>query len=153
LEIVVTRIVKAPAARVFRIIADIPNWPKIVTAIESTDVLSGEPVGVGTHFRETRRMFGRLASEDMHVAALESPTRLLLTAESNGAHYLTEHLVEAINGSTAKMTLRFKAIPETTMARLMSRLMGFMIPKLRRMLERDMGDIAAAAERGDEGAG
>ncbi len=148
MEIVVTRTIDAPAARVFQVVADIARWPKVVGAIESVEILSGEPVSVGTHFRETRRLFGRTASEDMYVAALDPPHRMLLTADSNGMHYLTEHIVEAINDTASTLTIRFKATPETLLARLMSRFTGFLAPKLEGALERNTIDIAAAAEHG-----
>ncbi len=145
MEIAITRTIAAPAARVFGIVADIPNWPKVIGAIQSIDILSGAPVGVGTHFRETRTLFGRSASEDMYVAALDSPHRLLLTADSHGMHYITEYTVEPIDAMSTRLTLRFRGTPETITARILSRLTGFMVPKLKKAIETDMNDLAAAA--------
>jgi Polyketide cyclase / dehydrase and lipid transport len=147
MEIVASRTIAAPAARVFGIVADIPNWPKVVKAVKTVSVLPGEPAGVGSHVRQTRKMFRRLAIKDMSVAALDAPHRLLLTADSRGVHYLAEYLVEDVDAASARLTLRFRATPETWLARLMARLTGLLGPGAKRSLDNDLNDFATAAEK------
>jgi len=151
MEIVTTRIISAPAERVFGIVADIPEWPKVLSAVKSASILSGGPVGVSSHVRQTRKMFRRLAINDMYVAALDPPKRMLLTAEGRGIRYLTEYTVEDAGPTSARLTLRFRATPETWFAGLMARVTGLPGPGTKRSLEKDMGDFAAAAEAAGAG--
>jgi hypothetical protein len=146
MEIVTTHTISAPAVRVFDIVADIPGWPKVLSAVRTVDVLSGEPAGVGSHIRQSRKMFRRLAIDDMYVAALDAPKRMLLTAEGRGVRYLTEYVVEGVDATSARLTLRFRATPETWFARLMARLTGLLGPSTKRSLEKDLRDFTAAAE-------
>ena len=76
------------------------------TGIERVEILTPGPVAVGTRFRETRIMFGRRATEEMTVAELDPPRRLVLTAYNHGTAYRAEHLF-APEGDGTGLTLIF----------------------------------------------
>jgi hypothetical protein len=131
---------------VFATMMDIARWPAFIRGIERVEMLTDGPVRVGTRFRETRTMFGRSASEDMAVAELAPPFRLVLTAENHGTRYVVTHEVTpAPNG--ARLVLTFAGTPVTAAARLFS-IIGFLfMGAVRRKLEDDLAQVKAEAER------
>ena len=76
----VETLIDAPPQLVFPAIADIESWSSMISAISAIVLLTPGPVAVGTRFRETREMLGRKATEEMMVAEVEPPRRLVLTA-------------------------------------------------------------------------
>lgn len=146
MRIEVAHEIAAPAEIVFAVLADIPRWPEVLPVIRSLEMLTPGPVAVGTRFRETRVMHGREASEEMTVATLEPPRRLVLTAESHGARYTADHILEPAPRGT-RLVLKFEGRPVTFLAKLLLPLAKLAAGGLKRQLESDLGHIAAAAER------
>lgn len=145
MQIVVEEVIRAPRAVTFAIASDVRGWPAAVSSIRSTELLTREPVGAGTRFRETRRIHGAVASGEMMFAEFEPPTRFVLTAQNHGATYRIEHLFEEVPHGTG-LTLRFLATPLTTSARLMSPLALLFRSALHRQLKSDLTDLKAAIE-------
>jgi hypothetical protein len=94
-------------------------------------------VAVGTRFRETREMFGRKATEEMTVAEIEPPRRLVLTAFNHGTAYRVEHLLTAESAGT-RVTLA---------ARLLMPLGLLFRGTVRRQLVSDLADLGHEAGR------
>ncbi len=92
--------IAAPPHVVYATVTDIARWPEFIRAVERLEMLTAEPIGVGTKFRETRTMFGRTATEEMTVAALNPPGRFDLTAENHGTRYLAHHEIVATPGGS-----------------------------------------------------
>ena len=119
MQVTVETEVAAPPDVVFATMADIAHWPEFIGGIERVELLTDGPMRVGTRFRETRTMFGRSASEEMTVAELVPPHRLVLTAENHGTRYVATHEVTpTANG--ARLALTFAGTPVTVAARLFS---------------------------------
>ena len=117
-------------------------------AIERVEVLTPGPMGVGTRFRETRRMMGREATEEMTVTAFDPPRGYTLGAQSHGCRYRTELRFEP-SGSGTRMVFDFQAEPLTFGAKAMMLLMKPMMKKAAQMCAKDLEAIAAHVERGD----
>lgn len=147
MRMTVESVIAAPLETVFQLMTDIPRWPRTITAIERVDVLTDGPVAVGTRFRETRRMFGREATEEMTVSELTPPTRFVLTAFNHGTAYRAEHSLAPTNGGT-RLTLTFEGIPKTLGARLLMPLGLMMKGTVKKQLAADLADIKRAAEAG-----
>ncbi len=138
--------IAAPPAAVFAVMMDISRWPQIIRGIERIEVLTAGPIGAGARFRETRTMFGRTATEEMTVAEVVSPQRLVFTAENHGTRYRVVHSVQAAPDG-ARLTVAFEGTPVTITARLLSAIGVLFAGALRRQLESDLADIKAEAER------
>lgn len=144
--LIVSRVIKAPCGAVFAHLTTPERWPDAISAIEAVEVLTPEPFGLGSCFRETRTMFGRQASEDMTVAALDPPKRMLLTANNHGVRYEKEHFLEETDEGT-RLTLSFSGEPQTLINRLTGRVMWLLMGNmLRKMLERDLDDLKRSLE-------
>jgi hypothetical protein len=64
--------VAAPAVIVFATVADIMDWPQILSAVQSVEALDGGPSRAGSKLRVTRMMIGHLTAEDIEVIEIES---------------------------------------------------------------------------------
>ena len=138
--------IDAPPDVAFALVADIPAWPRVISGVQSVEMVTPGAVAVGTRFRETREMFGRQATEEMTVAEIEAPLRLVLTAFNHGTAYRAEHLFEAHGGGT-KLELAFEGRPVTLLARLLAPLGVLFLGTVKRHLEADLADLAREAER------
>lgn len=142
----VRREIEAPVERVFGLASDFENAARTITAIQRIEMLTPGPVRIGTRFKETRRMFGREASEEMEVVAFEPPNRYVLLAKSHGCRYDSE-LTFTPSGSGTEVEMRFEATPLSFMAKVMSVVMSPMMRKaLVECVKKDLDDLKAAAE-------
>ena len=75
-----------PPAEVMAAMADLDNFKAWMPNFVSVEKLTDGEFGVGTKFRETRKMFGKAAAEEFEVTALEPGKRLELYIDgSKGA--------------------------------------------------------------------
>lgn len=144
-SVTVETTIRAAPERVFAIATDLPNIAETVSGIESVEVLTEGPVGVGTRWRETRKMYGKTATEEMRVTGFEPPRSFVAEAESHGAHYTTEFRFEP-EGLGTRLTLVFGARPLTLAAKVFSVVGVLMAGTVRKALEQDMEDVKRAAE-------
>lgn len=145
--ITVERQVDAPPEAVFRVASDFAKAPERIRGIVKVEMLTNGPVGKGTRFRETRKMFGREATETMEVTEFEPPRRYVLGAESHGCRYRAELAFEPQGGGT-RMRMIFGAEPLTFFAKVMSVLMRPMMKKMVAECGRDLDDIKQSVESG-----
>lgn len=152
--ITVSETINASQDRVFAVSTDIPNCAQYIRGIESIETLSEAPpspsnlgvVGEGYTWRETRIMFGKQATEDMTIVNWNPPASYDVEARSHGAYYLSTIACEPIGDGTTKITVTFRATPETFMAKVMMVLFSFMQKKLCQALQEDLEDIKKEAE-------
>jgi hypothetical protein len=145
MKISVTLSVNAQPALAYAIATDVRAWPGIISGIESTEILTRDPIGAGTRFRETRRMLGTLATEEMTFAEFDPPARFVLTAYNHGTRYRATHEFKGM-GLATEMTLSFSGRPITSMAHFMSPFAFLFQPILRRQLVSDLADLKRAIE-------
>lgn len=146
MKISVETMIDATPQVVFATVADVARWQQFISAIERIDILTPLPVAVGTRVRETRKMFGRSATEEMTISEMDAPHRLVLTTAAHGANYRKEHLIEA---STAggRLRLTFEARPVGLFARLMAPIGWLFLRSLKGTLVSDLDDLKREAER------
>jgi carbon monoxide dehydrogenase subunit G len=144
----VSRDVDAPAGVVWKIITDIEGSVDTISAIETVEMLSGGPeFGVGTRWRETRTMFGRQATEVMEVTEVTEGESYVTIARPDSANYRSTMAILPTGETACTVSMEFGANPRGTMTRLMGATMGRMFTSsLRKALQADLDDIAAAAE-------
>ena len=132
----------------WEVVTDLAGAPDRIAAIKSLEVLTEQPFGVGTRWRETRAMFGKEATEEMEVSAVTPGESYTTEAESCGCHYTCVVRV-APDGTGSRLSMSMAAKPLTLVARVMS---VVMMPMMRGMVvkafAKDLADIKAAAERG-----
>ncbi|MEU2390950.1 SRPBCC family protein [Streptomyces sp. NPDC007369] len=149
-RVVVEREMAAPVERVWRALTDLESVPDVVSGVDAVEVLTPGPFRVGTRWRETRRMFGKQATEEMYVTVCDAPERYVAEADNAGMHYVSEfRLSERSPGRTA-VTMTFSAAPAVSGKRpdLFMRLLNRLGTKaVARAVMKDLSDVAAAVER------
>ncbi|WP_278314728.1 SRPBCC family protein [Lolliginicoccus levis] len=145
----ITRHINAPVERVWRIITDLDNAADVLDGITRIERLSGDGYEVGTRWRETRKMMGKEASEEMWVTEVEAPRRTVIAAEHGKVRYTTEFHLADSDGGTA-VTMRFSArMPERRGLRKLAdkALVRFGTSITRKAMEKDLDSIARVAEK------
>lgn len=140
-------LVRAPRKVVWDVVADIPNAASTVKGIEKVEVLERPASGlVGLKWRETRKMFGKEATEVMWITSASEPSHYDTRAESHGAVYTTRIALEDAPGGT-RLSMEFGAAPQTFGAKVMGALFGVLMKgSMRKAIQKDLDDIKAAAE-------
>ncbi len=147
MQIEVHKTVAARPPAVFKIVADIMNWPQIIGSVTAIELLTRGRVRVGSRVRLTRIMYGHQMTEELEVETFERPRRLRLVGENRGMHYERDHVIDALHVGS-RLMLIFRNKPETERARatqeLYYALHADMQINLRDELERDLLDLATA---------
>ena len=135
---------------IWAMITDIENAAKTISSIEKVEILERPTSGVaGLKWRETRKVFGKSATETMWITDAVENEYYKTGAESHGFYYVcTLSISEEGGGSALKMT--HESRPQGFMTKVMSFLMGFLLKgAIRKMLLKDLNDIKAAVERAE----
>ena len=143
-----SELVAATPERTFGVFADFENCADYISGIIKSEVLTDGPIDVGSRFRETRRMFGREASEEMEITIFDPPNAYSLRAFSHGTEYRTRFEFTPEEGGT-RVKMIFEGRPQSFMAKVMGLLFGGMAKKtVINMIRQDLLDGKAAAEAG-----
>ncbi len=148
-SIALSRHVAAEPEQVWRVLTDIPGAAGTLRGVDSVEMLSEPPYGVGTRWRETRTMFGKKTTEEMWVAAADAPHSTVVEAESAGTHYTTTFTVEPSGqGSLLKLEFAGKLVSESRWQRILWKAFGRIgLRAASKTMRVDLDDTAAAAEK------
>ena len=140
--------IAAKPAEVWAVITDFENSAKTIQAIEKIEVLDKPKSGlVGFKWRETRKMFGKEATEVMWITEVEDGASYTTRAESHGSVYISGLRVVA-EGDQSRLTMSFEGLPQSFGAKVMSVLMGAMMKSsVVKAFRADLADIKAAVEQ------
>ncbi|MFC9733695.1 SRPBCC family protein [Streptomyces roseolus] len=146
--VVVERRVAASPGRVWESITDLPDLPRVLSGVQRVEVLTEGGFGVGTRWRETRKMLGKEATEEMTVTECEPPDRYVTVADSHGMHYVSELSLRAEGPDGSVLRMAFSARPADGRRRnLLSRLLArFGAKAVSKALAKDLDDIARTVE-------
>ncbi len=142
-----TKSISAPPERVFAALSDFENAPSRIPAILKIEMLTTGPVGVGTKFKETRKMFGKETTETMEVTAYDAPRRIEVGGDSCGVIFRSNFTVtpEAA-GSRVDLTVQTES--RTTFAKVMGVLMGWMMKgTMKKCMVADLEHLAKHLEQ------
>jgi hypothetical protein len=144
-QVTVRQSCAAPVETVWEVATDLAHASSAIDGITSTQVLTEGQFGVGTRWRETRTMFGREATEEMEITAVDPGRSYTALAESSGMRYTTTwELVPAGDGT--EIVMRFSGEPTSLISRVLSPLTGLMASSVEKAMRADMADLARAAE-------
>ncbi|WP_041451072.1 SRPBCC family protein [Hoyosella subflava] len=145
----VSRVIHAAAPQVWEVITDLEHAADVLSGVVGVEVLTAGAYREGTRWRETRKIMGKEATEEMWVSDVDAPHRTVVSAASAGVVYTTViTLAEA--GEATELTMEFssEAPPQNGLRKALHAVMaplGSAVTK--KMLEKDLDDIARAAER------
>lgn len=144
-EVTTRERIAAPPERVFAAASNFADAAQAIQGIQRVEMLTPGPVAVGTRFRETRKMYGKEASEEMTVAEFEPPRRYVLLAESHGCRYRSELRFEP-QGAGTEVVMTFRGEPLTAFAKVMSVLMKPMLKSVGKLCAQDLADLKRSIE-------
>lgn len=143
-------VIEAPPSEVLAAMTDLDSWPAWMQGLQRVEKLSDGPFGVGTRWRETRRMFGREASEVFEVVEFEPPRRIGLFVDgAQGAtgrgEFRYVYSLEPASPNSTRLTLD----GEIEMPGVATRIFGFLLKGVfRKACDRDTRALKAHLEGG-----
>ena len=138
--------IEAPPEEVFKLAGDFKHCDSWLSGVTKVEMLTPDPVGKGTRFRETRRAGGREATEEMVVTAFDPPRSYGLQCDSHGTRFNSVLMFEADRGGTI-VSMDMQVKPQSFLARLMSPLMRIMSGRMQKHLAHDLEDLKFRAEK------
>lgn len=138
--------ISAPIETVFDVAADLPHAAEHIRGIEKIELLTPGPIGVGTKWRETRRMMGREATEVLEIKSFERPRSYSVGCESCGCYFeSTFSFTPHDQGTELTLDVSTKAL--TLMAKIMSPIGNLLMGSaLRKCMQDDLDDVKRVAE-------
>ena len=146
MNITFSRTIDSPIENVFQAYSDFGNAAARVEGIEKVEILTGDSIGVGTRFRETRIMFGRESTEEMEVTEFEPYKKYTVEAYSCGAHFQTVFRFEP-SGDATKLDVELNTRNVSLFAKLMSPLGFLMAGSMKKMFESDIDQLKSYCEQ------
>ncbi len=145
--VTVSRSILAPLETVWEIATDLRSLPETISAITEVEMLEGgDPLDIGARWRETRLMMRREATEEMEVTAIAPQRGYTVEANNNGVRYKTIFALTPAGSGRTEVTMTFEGTPERP-RNIIQRVLGTLgLRVVRRALERDLADLADAAE-------
>ncbi|MFG1672336.1 SRPBCC family protein [Streptomyces sp. Y7] len=146
-SVVVERRIAAGQGRVWESLTDLRGMVDVLSGVSGVEVLTEGAFGVGTRWRETRRMFGKEATEEMWVTLCEPPGRYVVEAESHGTHYVSEWALRPEGPSTTTVRMTFTGVTSGGVAGVLAKILaGIGSRAVSKAIAKDLDDIAAAVE-------
>lgn len=139
----VVRTVRAPIERVFDTVAHCENFSTVVPDIEGVEFLTESRSGVGTRFRETRRMGKRVGTTELEVTEYVPNERVRLVSDQGGTIWDTVFTTRPAADGAVELKMVMDARPYRLVAKLMNPLIGGFI---RKAIESDLDAVKAYCE-------
>ena len=141
------REIEAPVEQVWAVLTDLDGAVENLSGVTRVERLDGAGYEVGTRWRETRKVLGKEATEEMTVTEVEPGRRTVITAESGGIAYRTEFTL-APTATGTQLTMTFAGTSNATGVRaIIEKLMAPLGTAVtRKMMTADLADIARAAQ-------
>ncbi|MFE7778035.1 SRPBCC family protein [Streptomyces sp. NPDC057445] len=148
--VVVERRIAAPAERVWEAMTDLEGMERVLSGVQKVEVLTDGGFRVGTRWRETRRMLGKEATEEMYVTASEPPERYVVEAESHGTRYVSEFELLPVGPVTTTVRMTFSASPPGGVMGVLAKVLGGLgAGAVSKAIAKDLAEVAASVEGAD----
>jgi uncharacterized protein YndB with AHSA1/START domain len=142
-RIIVTRSINAPIGTVFKTVADIGQFSKALPHIVKVEFLSNVKYGLGTRFRETRRMKDKERVTELEVTEFVENERIRLIAESEGTVWDSLFTVRP-DGARTVLTMTMEARTDKLIMKIINFTISGMVQKA---VEGDMDAVKEFCER------
>jgi len=139
--------INAPKAEVWKAICDIENAATNIDGIQKVEVLDRPAAGlVGFKWKETRKMFGKEATETMWITEAVENDYYQAHAESCGCHYVSTMRVSD-EGSGSRLTMSHETQAQTVVAKVVAASMGILFKgAMKKLIQQDLNDIKNVVE-------
>jgi carbon monoxide dehydrogenase subunit G len=143
--VTVSNQVAAPLDQVFRLFTDIEHGSAHVSGIKKIEMLTPGRVGLGTRWRETREVLGRLDSAEMEITAFELNRTYTITHHKGGVRIDTTFWFEPA-GADTKVSVEFELSAGGVPPGLLAPLGWAIAGKVENVLSHDLSDLKRSVE-------
>lgn len=149
IEFTMSKEIEAPPERVFEVMTDIPGAHTWMPNLIGMEMLTEGDFRVGSKWRETRKMFGKEASEVFEVTRLDPGRRFDVYVDgslgsSRSGEYRFRHDVVAVSGGT-RVTLSGEIGGMSKLMELVGRLFA---GPMKKAIAKDLDAMKAHIETG-----
>jgi polyketide cyclase/dehydrase/lipid transport protein len=137
---------RAPVEQVFGLFTDIEHGAERVSGIKKIEVLTTGPFELGTRWRETREVLGRLDDAEMEVTSFELNRQYTVTHHKAGVRIDTVFTFEPLPDG-ARVSIEFGLNSQGLPPGLLSPLEWALAGKVRDVLSQDLSDLKASIGR------
>lgn len=143
-------VIHAPPERVFASMTDPGSARQWMKGLVSIEVLTSGPFGKGTVFRETRKMFGKEASELFEVRAWDPPRSFQFYVDgTKGATGKGEFIFDHTLTPTAEGThVRLHGTIQMPGGFMLKMFSGLMASMFKKSIDKDLQALKAFIEKG-----
>jgi uncharacterized protein YndB with AHSA1/START domain len=145
-SIKVSREIAAPVETVFAMFTDIEHGPGRVSGIKRIDMMTFGDFRLGTKWRETREVLGRLDDAEMEITTFERNRSYTITHYKAGVRIDTVFAFEPVAAGT-RVSIEFALHPQGLPPALLSPLEWAIAAKVRDVLNTDLLDLKQSIER------
>jgi uncharacterized protein YndB with AHSA1/START domain len=143
--VVARREIVAEPERVWRIVADVDRWPRILTSLASLQRLEGTGLEPGVRWRETRPILGVTATYEVTVTDVQPVVGFTLSAAFDDATVRTTYRLKPSSlGTRLEATVEADATGVALAKRLRSVITSGGSRIAREVADRDLADFQAA---------
>jgi carbon monoxide dehydrogenase subunit G len=144
--VTVSNHVEAPVEQVFKVFTDIERGAERVSGIKKVEMLTTDGVHLGSRWRETREVLGRVDSAEMEITAFERNRMYTITHHKAGVRLDATFWFES-DGTGTKVSVEFEldggGVPPGLLAPVGWAIEG----RIGRVLSHDLADLKSAVER------
>ncbi len=145
--VTVSSLIAAPVDQVFELFTDIEHGAEHVSGIKKIELLTtGRKFHLGTRWRETREVLGRLDDAEMEVTAFELNRMYTITHHKGGVRIDTEFHFEPSDKGT-KVSVEFTLGDQGLPPGLLSPVSWAISGKVRDVLTHDLTDLKTSLEK------
>lgn len=144
--ITVTDTLAAPVEAVFAAFTDLEQHAGRVSGIKNLEVLTTGGFRLGTRWRETREVLGRLDDAEMEVTQFEQNRSYTITHHKAGARIDTVFAFTPAGDGT-KVSITFALENQGLPPGLLTPVSWAIGGKVKEVLSRDLGDLKKAVEK------
>jgi hypothetical protein len=132
--------ISAPLTRVFDMFTDVEHAAEHVSAIVNIEILTVGPFGLGTRWRESRQILGRVDAADMEVTSFERYRTYTISHHKAGIRIETIFAFES-TGDGTHVTIEFGLDGAGLPPGFLTPLNWAIAGKVRHALENDLADL------------
>ncbi len=147
MAIIASENIKASKEQVWALITDIEKSKDRIECITDIKVLERPERGVvGLKWEETRKLFGKEATETMWITEASEYEFYKTRAENCGCIYISTVSISP-SETGVDLSMSFESRPQTFLAKLMSPMMFLMSSSIRKAFKKDLVDIKNCLEK------
>jgi uncharacterized protein YndB with AHSA1/START domain len=138
--------IAAPIDRVFAGFTDVEHAVQSVSSIKKIEILTPGEFHLGTRWRETREVLGRLDSAEMEVTAFDRNRTYTITHHKAGTRIDAVFTFEP-SGDGTKVSIEFDLVSHGLPPGLLAPLGWAIAGKVRDVLSHDLADLKRSVEK------